>query len=154
MNFIGYDSFTDFSISVFGLYTKTAIMLNISLTGVLTLIASFVEEWIWPDVNAVYILLAILVGDWITGMVRGIRSEEGFKTNLALRIFPKIAVYGLILSGVQKGFPDMVESVFYSGIIGITLISLVKNAAAIGWIKGEVAVFLKKYVDKHKNPLD
>ena len=152
-NFIGYKSSGDFMISMTGLYTWQAVLLN-SLATTLISIPAFIADWIWPDPKAVAILAAVLIADWITGMVRGIKSDAGFQSNLALRIFPKIAVYGIILAGINSGFGATLGTIFYSGITGITLVSLVKNAASIGWIKGEVAEFLKKHVDRHKNDIN
>ena len=84
-------------------------------------------------------------------MARGARSEEGWKTGLSLRIFPKIAIYGLILAGISQGYGEVAAAIFYSGIMGITLTSLVKNASVLNWVSGELANFLERNVDRNKN---
>ena len=128
-------------------------MLN-TLTTSLLFMTSFVTDWIYPDPIAITVLVAALLGDWGTGMVRGAKSTEGWKTGLALRIFPKIGVYGLVLAGVSQGYGTIAANIFYSGIMGVTLASLGKNAAVLGWIEGGTADFLQKYVDGHKNFTD
>jgi hypothetical protein len=148
--FFGFQSIGDFAMSLTGFYSQQSFILN-TLTTSLLFMTTFVTNWIYPDPIAITVLVAALLGDWGAGMVRGAKSTEGWKTGLALRIFPKIAVYGLILAGISQGYGEIASAIFYSGIMGITLVSLGKNAAVLGWIEGSVADFLQKYVDEHKN---
>ena len=150
MSILGFASLKDFLLSTLGVHSKTTFMMNLLATFFLS-IGTFISEWIWPDQRAVIIFTAILVLDWVLGMVRGFKSDDGFKTNKALRIFPKLAVYAIVLSVIRDTFGFTLANIVYSGIIGITLISAIKNAAAIGWITGEAARFLLNHVDRYKN---
>lgn len=152
MGFVGFKSISDLIISVTGLYSKPAFFLNVILTSMIS-VMTFATEWIWPDEKALYVFFAALVVDWVLGMIRGVKSETGFQTNLAARFFPKLAIYCIILSGINVTFGQQsgIATVFFSGIMGITLISIIKNAAMLGYFKGDVAIFLEKYVDSHKN---
>jgi len=147
--FFGYSSMTDFLASLTGIYSAKSLLLNSVSTVVLSL-ASFITKWVYPEPAAIVVLFAVLLGDWVTGMIRGTKSEDGFKTGLALRIFPKIAIYGLIIAGITAAYGVIGATIIYGGLMGITLTSLGRNSAELGYITGDVADFLKKYVDKNK----
>ena len=166
----GFTSIDDFVYSVTGLKYKLPALCNLLLSievSLLTLAVSFIEKWIWSPPYTLAFYMVVVAADFFSGLMVGVtKRKEGFLTQKALRL-PIILVCHLVLLGMfynaERINSDLgatnIDSIFFKGIsraayfyiLGVYSLSFVKNAVMLGYFKGAVADFFKKYIDTQKN---
>ena len=99
-------------------------------------------------------IAAVVLLDGFFGIIAGIK-REGFKTFKALSVLRTLSIWWVILGAilaVEKGFVGagwLSETIIIPFLI-FQLISALKNASMIGWIKVELLNQLLDKIDKHK----
>lgn len=150
--YLGFRNIEDFIAGVtFGTIKVKAVAMAGVLGSAFTAGGVFLSSWVIDDERVYIFLVAALLADWITGMIKGIRSPVGFVTAKALRIFPIIVTHLFIVAVINQTAGIIVATIAGGGITAITAISVIKNASVIGWIGGEVARYLERKIDTHKN---
>ena len=99
-------------------------------------------------------IAAVVLLDGFFGIIAGVK-REGFKTFKALSVLRTLSIWWVILGAilaVEKGFVGagwLSETIIIPFLI-FQLISALKNASMIGWIKVELLNQLLDKIDKHK----
>lgn len=162
MHFFGFIDFKDFINTIFGSETLiTKVLLSGLIVGI-SLIAG-VEKFIWSPFWTLIFYIIVLTADFVAGTILGMR-REGFQTAKAQRL-PAILVTHLFLLGSFHNLPKLNNAlgvaaidpffltfshIFYWYVLLVNLASFVRNAAALGWIKGKIAHWIIDNIDKHK----
>lgn len=155
--FLGFESLGDFASSLFGV-KNWFINISIALVGGL---ATFILDYMWDSVEAVYTLWTLMCVDWVTGIAKGI-----FKKRLSSYKLWRMPLYFVATSFVlsiswwmAKGnilfipLPGMVMGGFYA----VYFVSMLENLGEIGLLpKPIVRVLsnkfgLKSLIDKYYN---
>ena len=134
------------------------------LTILLSLV-SFVEQWIWSPLWSLLGFTFILLVDFILSII----IDGSFNTKKGIKFVMSVVVAWVIL-GVAHNLPrlnaefgaGMVDAkvfalfgtVIYIVWLLFNLLSIVKKSALLGLIPKPIAVFLIKYIDKHKNIIE
>lgn len=166
---MGFKSIKELWLTITGLQFKVLALVNLLLSAEFALfsLTGFLEQWLWSPLYSLIIYLIVLTADFISGIFVGMKvRNEGFLTQKGQRL-PVILVCHLILLGVffnlgkinddlgVKGVDDVVFNgiarAFYFYVITINLTSFIKNLVMLGYVKGAVADFFTKYIDKQKN---
>jgi membrane protease YdiL (CAAX protease family) len=99
-------------------------------------------------------LIAVVLLDGFFGMVAGIK-REGFKTFKALKVLRTLVTWIIFLTTlliIERGFPGtswLSETILIPFIV-FQVISALKNASMIGWIKSELLNNILDKIDNHK----
>lgn len=166
---LGFKSFKELFLTVSGLQFKIAALFNVLLSAEFAMLSltGVLEQWLWSPLYSLVVYLLILTADFLSGIAVGMRvRNEGFLTQKGQRL-PVILICHLILLGffynlgrinndlAVKGVDvivfDGIARAFYFYVISINLISFLKNLVLLGYIKGAVADFFEKFIDKQKN---
>ena len=118
------------------------------------------------------IYLLALAADFLAGTAVGMmKNKEGFVTSKGQRIFIILPVHVLLLgmlynlSRYAADYPDThlqivnglvdvlgyAAMVFFFYVMGINLVSFMKNLSLLGLLPKRVSAFFESYVDTHKN---
>ena len=164
---MGYRSFKDFAISLFGLmYKEVLIILTIMVT---TIYLGVDRMWhiagllYRPEVMMVMVLGALSL-DWMSGVYRAIQNKN-FQTDKAKRIIPTAIANILLLISLYQAECYMVselsssaQGVFHTFRIALNnymffvpILSAAVNASEAGILNSSFVRILAKYVDTHKN---
>lgn len=99
-------------------------------------------------------LLAVVFIDGFFGIIAGIR-REGFQTRKALKVIRTAVVWLVLLTTIlviEQGFKGtswLSETILVPFIV-FQLISALKNASMIGWIKADILNIILDKIDNHK----
>jgi hypothetical protein len=170
-HFLGFKSLKQMMLIVTGLQYKGPAAFNALLSievAMLTLVATAIEQWLWSPFYSLVIYFIVLTADFVSGIYVGMRvRKEGFLTQKGQRL-PVILVCHLVLLGVFYNLGRINEDLgvggidavifegvaraFYFYVISINLMSFIKNMVLLGYLKGAIADFFQRYIDKQKNP--
>lgn len=121
------------------------------------------EHYIWSPAWTLVFYMFVLTADFVAGTSLGVK-REGFKTQKAQRL-PAILMTHLLLLGFFFNLPRLNNAIglpqistlldyparaLYWYIILVNAASFVRNAAALGWIKGNIAKWIIKNIDAYK----
>lgn len=155
--FFGFESLNDFTESLFGIKNW---IINIFI-GIVGGIASFILDYMWDSIEAVYTLWTLMCVDWATGIVKGIVKKR-FSSYKLWRMPLYFVATSFVLSiswWMAKGnilftpLPGMVMGGFYA----VYFVSMLENLGEIGLLpKSIVKVLssrfgLKTLIDKYYN---
>ena len=150
--YLGFQNIEEFFATVsFGSIKTNVAATTATFGSAVTAAGLFLSEWVIEEEKVYIFLIVSLLFDWVLGMIRGSRSDGGFKTAKALRIFPIIITHLFIIAAINQLAGIEIATVAGGGITAITTISIIKNASVVGWIDGAVGKYLQKHVDIHKN---
>ncbi len=153
--FLGFENLADFAESLFGIKTWV-INIFIGLVGGL---ASFVLDYMWDSVEAVYTLWILMCADWGTGIIKGMFRKR-FSSYKLWRMPLYFAATSFVLSiswWMAKGnvlftpLPGMVMGGFYA----VYFVSLLENLGEIGLLPKPIVKVLstqfglKTLIDKY-----
>jgi phage-related holin len=130
----------------------TIILLSASATC--AFLASYFFDLTMSNAEQFLGVAAVVLLDGFFGIIAGIK-REGFRTYKALKVLRDLAVWWVILGAilaVEKGFTGsgwMSETIIIPFLI-FQIISALKNASMVGWIKVELLNQLLDKIDKHK----
>jgi len=130
----------------------TLILLSLSASAVF--LCSYFFDLTMSNVEQFLGVAAVVLLDGFFGIISGIK-REGFKTFKALSVLRTLAIWWVILGAilaVEKGFIGagwLSETIIIPFLI-FQLISALKNASMVGWIKVELLNQLLDKIDKHK----
>ena len=168
-HFFGFEGMKDLIQSISGSKFKALVILDLAgaFSIALASMVASIELWVWSPFYSLVIYFVVLVADFVSGVMVGVKKRnEGFLTQKAQRL-PVILIGHLILLGVfynlgkinhDLGIQGLNNVVFdgaartaYFYVIGINLVSFIKNLVLLGALKGKAGEFLTKYVDTQKN---
>ena len=145
--FQGYSSIEDFINTLINFkFLLGKIMIMISL-----FIPSFISEYVYNDVQAIYTLFALFLCDVFTGSWVAIK-EKKFNSFKFGRIVPAMILAFMTLSisyNLSKA-SDLyyyLPTILYSIITSQLFFSLIENCAKLGFIKREYIDLLKEKFD-------
>jgi len=147
--FLGFTGMKDLFLTIVAIKSKEQGFVAV-ISGIIGTFVSFSQDWIFSDSRTLAFVFLILITDWVTGMARGIKSEEGFKTAKALRIFPIITIHTIMLATVNNFLGDTAAYAFSFSVISVTIVSVLKNAVVLRWIDNDLASKILKNIDTHK----
>jgi hypothetical protein len=147
--FLGFIGMKDLFCTIIAIKSKEQGIVAV-ISGIIGTFVSFSQDWIFDDSKTLAFVFLILITDWITGMVRGIKSEEGFKTAKALRIFPIITIHTIMLSTINHFLGGTAAYAFSFAVISVTIVSVLKNAVVLRWVDSDLAHRVLENIDKHK----
>lgn len=168
----GFNSWKDFGKTITGIQYKSLAMLDLMLSIQLAFFSlfDFVNQWIWSPPYSLVVYFIVLGADFLSGVAVGMKvKNEGFMTQKGQRLFiifpAHLVILGVLFNlgrinsdigfkGVDEAIFNGAARAFYFYVIGINLISFMKNLVMLGYIKGAVATFFENYIDKHKNITD
>lgn len=134
---------------------KTSIsFILISVSATCAFLASYFFDLTMSNAEQFLGVAAVVLLDGFFGIIAGIK-REGFKTFKALSVLRTLSIWWVILGAilaVEKGFVGagwLSETIIIPFLI-FQLISALKNASMIGWIKVELLNQLLDKIDKHK----
>lgn len=138
-DFFGFENVYDFITSLFG-----AKSLTINTAGALiATTSSFITDYMWDTYQAVYVLWALMLCDWITGLTYAIKSKTYWsRKNFRMPIYFVATSTLLSLSwwlAKSNIFFYPLPSVVYGGFCAVYLSSLVENAGKLGWLPKKMA---------------
>lgn len=169
MHVFGFYSFKQFAKAATGIEYKGFAMLDLVVSLQLALVSmlAFIDQWIWAPYYSLFIYMLLLGADFLSGVAVGMKvKNEGFLTQKGQRIFiifpAHLIILGILFNagkinhdlgfqGVDDGVFTFAARAFYFYVMGINLISFMKNMALLGVLKGQIADWFANYVDKHKN---
>ncbi len=160
----GYKSLDDLMNTILGL---KSVAVNTWLSFIF-LFTTFITSYIWDDAQAVYTLLALMIGDWILGVSLSIKAsflllykkgsltmdelnllgKRRFSSTRFPRIFVAIPISLFMLSiswnlAQSNALYTFLPPFIYGGLTGTYLVSLIENVAEFGLIPKELVVTLK-----------
>lgn len=156
------------SVVVKTLATKKIMLYLVLLTGsfFISFIAIF-EHWVWSPWWSFVIFCMVFFMDWITAIRVSFKRGGTFNTEKTIDFFGRLVFSALLLCIVHNapklnsalGVTDermrmileLAPSGLYLSLFFTTLISAVKNAVIVGWVKGRTAKWIYKNFDSHKN---
>ncbi len=144
---LGYESFTDLTISAFGL--KQPI---ISIIGVIiATLTTFITKYVYDDARAVYTLVAIILLDAITGITRSIKQGK-FSSARLPRVLTIILLYTGLLSigwnlSKTSALYSWIPAMLYGGFVTTLIVSIFENAHEIGLIPDNIYFYLKTKIN-------
>lgn len=134
---------------------KTSVTLILfSLSASAAFLCSYFLDLTMSNAEQFLGIAAVVLLDGFFGIVAGIK-REGFKTFKALSVLRTLSIWWVILGAilaVEKGFVGagwLSETIIIPFLI-FQLISALKNASMVGWIKVELLNQLLDKIDKHK----
>ena len=134
---------------------STILLILLSVTTTLTFICSYFGNLVLDHSSQYFAVIAVAFLDGILGIIAGTK-KEGFKTYKALKIlkttFAWLSILTVILM-VEEGFVGtfwLSETIIMPFIV-FQLISILKNAAQAGFIKGSLLNEILEKIDQHKN---
>jgi phage-related holin len=134
---------------------STILLILLSVTTTLTFICSYFGNLVLDYSSQYFAVIAVAFLDGILGIIAGTK-KEGFKTYKALKIlkttFAWLSILTVILM-VEEGFVGtfwLSETIIMPFIV-FQLISILKNAAQAGFIKGSLLNEILEKIDQHKN---
>ena len=134
---------------------KTSVLvILVSISATFAFICSYFLDLTMNNVEQFLGIAAVVLLDGFFGMVAGIK-REGFKTYKALKVLRTLATWWIILGAilaVEAGFTGsgwLSETIIVPFLV-FQLVSALKNASMVGWIKVELLNQLLDKIDKHK----
>ena len=134
---------------------STILFILLSVTTTITFICSYFGNLVLDNSSQYLAVIAVAFLDGIFGIIAGTK-KEGFKTYKALKIlkttFTWLAILTVVLM-VEIGFVGtfwLSETIIMPFIV-FQLISILKNAAQAGFIKGSLLNDILSKIDQHKN---
>ena len=133
---------------------KTSSAILLSCTGACAFICSYFFKLTMDNADQYLGLIAVMFLDGFFGIIAGIK-REGFRTFKALKVLRTTAIWIIILTvllSVEKGFVGtawLSETIIIPFII-FQLISALKNASMVGWIKSDLVNAILDKIDNHK----
>lgn len=127
------------------------------LAAVVGFITSFVNAHIWSPASTYYMVLVLVLFDFGTGVLVGIRSARGFETRKAKKILLTLCAYTACMffahnfAKHEPGLFWMPQTVL-APIVVINFLSFAKNCSLLGWLPEKVSQVLYKNIDRYKNP--
>ncbi len=121
-------------------------------------VSGLVEDWLHAPAASFYALVILIFADHLSGVALAWKRND-FQTRKFLRIFWTLLSHCALLyfsMQLTKGANALFwlnEAVFVPLVI-VNLLSLVKNLSLLGFIKKDLASFLYKKIDIHKNFVD
>lgn len=154
---IGFDSVSDFLNSVIGIKHTTIPLIATSLTGLLSIISSFVGEYIYTPAWGIFILFILTGADVLTGISNSLNQKITLKPERIGRGFVRFVTQVFIvfiftqLSIVWEFIVMkwMVDVVLFTFVISVFW-SVVKHTYDLGWIKEENYKILENALDINK----
>ncbi len=168
----GFESFKDFTKSLFGTWYKELIFAVSIIFGYAYLGADIIlhniDTYFYSPASAAVFTITVIFADWAVA-VYGAFKTKTFETKKAQRIIPMIAANFLMLAGLfnMKKYliiplnMDIVTGAFSFFILftafylaAVHFVSAVVNAGRIGLIDGKIVKFIMDYVDKKKQEIE
>lgn len=167
---LGFHSWLDLLRSLFKpdkVRLKNLILLAMSFTLILNFVP-VLELWVWSPFWTLIVFYAVLVWDFVAAILANnkVRGEK-FITQKAKRLpvvivaytflFAMLHLLGKIVAAFQMADmlnPDAFEYLakgVYFLCFAINFMSAVKHMSLLGLVPKQVAMFLEKFVDIHKN---
>lgn len=133
---------------------KTSTVL-LSITTICAFISSYFLQLTINNAEQYLALVAIVFVDGIFGIILGSKSE-GFKTYKAIKVLKTVVIWILILTlilMIEKGFKgtSWLSETIITPFIVFQLMSILKNASMLGYIKNNTLVDILNSIDKHKH---
>lgn len=139
---LGYSNVGDLFNSVFGLK-----LFIINIVGALAAATTtFITKYVWDDATAIYMMLALIIADALTGVLKAIRNKT-FSSSRLPRILVIMVIYTSLLGlswNVAKLSPfyAWLPPFLYGGFITTLLVSIFENLNQLGLIpKGVYGYF-------------
>lgn len=144
---LGYESFTDLTISAFGLKQP---IVNI-IGAIIATFTTFITSYVYDDARAVYTLIAIILLDAITGITRSVKQGK-FSSARLPRILAIIILYtGLLSIGWNlskiSSLYSWIPAMLYGGFVTTLIVSIFENAHEIGLIPDNIYYYLKTKIN-------
>jgi phage-related holin len=100
-------------------------------------------------------LVAVIFTDGIFGIILGSKSE-GFKTYKAIKVLKTVITWIMMLTCIlmiERGFEgtQWLSETVVAPFIVFQLMSILKNASMLGYIKNNTLVDILNNIDKHKH---
>lgn len=142
---LGYNNFSDLIYTTLGLKTFT---LNV-VVAFLASLSTFITDYVYDDARAIYVMLALLIFDFATGIWYAIKSNTFTSTRLP-RILVNAVVYTLLLGiswNIAEVYPlfGFLPGLIYGGLIATMLVSLLENLTKLNLIPDSI---LKRLLEK------
>ncbi len=161
----GYTSVSDLVDSILGIKSWA---INAWLAFICAF-TTFVTSYVWDTPQAIYTLLALMIGDWVLGVSLALRAsyllafkkkaltltqiekltKRRFSSTRAPRIFVSIVVSLFLLAiswhlAKSNIIYTFLPAFIYGGITGTYLVSLIENGAEFGLFSKEFVALLKE----------
>lgn len=161
----GYTSLDDLFSTILGLKST---IINIWIAFIFAF-TTFITAYIWDSSEAVYTLLALMIGDWVLGVSLSIKAsfslmykkgqmtlqevellgKRRFSSTRFPRIFVAIPISLFILSiswhlAKSNALYTFLPAFIYGGLTGTYLVSLIENIAEFGLLSRDIVALLKE----------
>ena len=133
---------------------KTTLAITLSISTMLSFFCTYFLKITMSNAEQYIALLAVVFIDGFFGIIAGIK-REGFQTRKALKVIRTAIVWLILLTTIlliEQGFQGtswLSETILVPFII-FQLISALKNASMIGWIKADILNIILDKIDNHK----
>jgi len=143
-HFLGFVSIDDF-ISSFLKFKHWSFTSTFAITGGLT---TFITGYVWDSYQAVYTLYALMIGDWITGIIKSMSSGnfESYKI-LRMPLFFLATTFILSISwwmAKSNMLFYLLPGLVMTGLYSVYFVSLLENLGEIGFLPKSLVSTLRK----------
>lgn len=144
--FLGFNSLSDYLQTVIGWKYKTCVIISAFIAGVV----GFIENWIYPKPELIYLLLVLLIMDVVTAVIRSVKNKTLSSRRLP-RIVGVVFTYCTLIAlswhmalyqDIFAWLPAFLFTAFYSTLF----LSIVENVVEIGWLPGTILVEIKEKI--------
>jgi hypothetical protein len=116
---------------------------------------AWITHWIYDPYTTYFAIIGLIFADHLTGMAIAWKNSR-FETRKALRVFWTVCSHtGLLMftSTIARDNPVLfwLDEGLIVPIVLVSLLSLIKNLALLGYVKHEVAGMLYRKIDAYKN---
>jgi len=150
---------------------RLSLLINISIAMTLIfLTVPLLEEWLWSPLWTLFLLIAVIILDFISAVASNWEKDKGLKTEKAIKVPVTIAAYIILLAIMNSlgkavtafemdeifnpvAFDYMAKSVYFL-CFSINFISALKHMSNLGLIPKPVAKFIERFIDTHKNRIE
>ena len=118
-------------------------------------LTAWIDNWVYNPYSTYLAIIGLITTDHLTGMAIAWQNNK-FETRKALRIFWTICSHTALLmfaSNIAKGNPALfwLDEALVVPVALVSLLSLIKNLALLGFVKSEIADLLYRKIDVYKN---
>lgn len=133
---------------------KTTLAITLSISTVLSFLCTYFLKITMSNFEQYAALLAVVFTDGFFGIIAGVK-REGFQTCKALKVIRTAVVWLILLTTlliIEQGFEGtswLSETILVPFIV-FQMISALKNASMLGWIKADILNIILDKIDNHK----
>ena len=170
--FMGFSQISDFVKAIFKptqVNLKNLIILSMGFMFILDLIPTL-EKWVWSPFWTLFVFYIVVLWDFVSAIAANHKkSKEGFVTQKAKRVpvvlmaytflFVVLHLMGKVVAAFEmdsilnpKAFDYLAKGVYFLCFF-INVLSAIKHMSILGLIPKQVANFIEKFIDIHKNKI-